>query len=200
MTAVLLLLQLASVGEVGGAMPPLEPSSEAARLAPRIHAGVHFTIAGAFSGAAPGVGPGVSTELGATFADRYAVSARLTVATIVVASVATVGLAFDVALSDRVSLGLAASIGLVGGIFIPDMPASLTAFAPVRVVFAPFPRAPHQAARTGLVVYAEAGPGYGLVMGEGFGGRIRAPDVPRPRLALHPLSVQVAIGVGYAWW
>lgn len=198
MTAVLLLLQLASVGEVGSAMPPLEPSSEAARLAPRIHAGVHFTIAGAFSGAAPGVGPGVSTELGATFADRYAVSARLTVATIVVASVATVGLAFDVALSDRVSLGLAVSIGLVGGIFIPDMPASITAFAPVRVVFAPFPRAAHQAARTGLVLYAEAGPGYGLVMGEGYGARVRAPGVPRA--ALSPLSVQVALGVGYAWW
>lgn len=198
MMTMLLLLQLASVDGVGSAVPPFEPTTEAARLAPRIHAGVHFTIAGAFSGAAPAVGPGISAELGATFADRYALSARLTVATIVVVSVATVGLAFDVALSDRVSLGLAASIGLVGGIFIPDMPASLTVFAPLRAVFAPFGRLAHQAARTGLVVYAEAGPGFGLVMSEGYGANFRAPGVPRQTLS--PFSVQAALGVGYAWW
>lgn len=189
MWSALLLLQLASVEGVGSG----PASSEVSREAPRLHAGVHFAITGAFSGAAPGFGPGVSTELGATFADRYALSARLTVGTIVVLTVATVGLAFDVALSDRLSLGLAASIGVVGGVFVLDMPGSVTVFAPLRVVFAPFARQPHQVGRTGLVLFAEAGPGYGLRMSRGL-------PSPGPAPVLSPLSAQAGIGVGYAWW
>lgn len=62
---------------------------------------------------------------------------------------------------------------------------------PVRVSFAPFGRKDSELARRGLVFFAEAGPGYGLVMSPGFG---RA--VPRP----FPLSFTAAIGVGYAVW
>ncbi|MDP1828944.1 MAG: hypothetical protein Q8L48_37125 [Archangium sp.] len=179
----LLLLQLASG----------QPSSTEAREAPRVRAGIHFAVAAAFSGFAPGMGPGLSTELGATLEDRYSLVARLTVGTIFVVSVATLGLGFDLALSERLSLGVGVALGLVGGLLIGngDLPFSLTVFAPVRFAFAPFARAEDHLARRGLLLFVEVGPGYGLAMSSGFSG-------PRPPPS--PLSVEAAIGVGYAVW
>lgn len=181
--SMLLLLQLASL-----------PVSTEAREAPRVRAGIHFAVAGAFSGFAPGLGPGFSADLGATIGDRYSLVARLTIGTIVVVSVATLGLGFDFALTERLSLGVGVAIGLVGGLFVGngDLPFSLTVFAPLRFAFAPFARAEDHLSRKGLLLFVEVGPGYGLAMSGGF--------FIGPRVRPSPLSVEAAIGVGYAVW
>lgn len=134
-----------------------EAVPQAAREALRLRAGIHLVGAAALSGFAGGVGPGVSAELGGLLDDRYSLVARATLATILVATVATLGLGFDAALSERFSLGVAATIGLVGG----------------------------------LILFVEAGPGYGLVMSGGFFVR---------RTPRSPLSFEAALGVGYAVW
>ncbi|MDP1824259.1 MAG: hypothetical protein Q8L48_13480 [Archangium sp.] len=187
MLTMLLLGQLVA-GDGTGTGPA--PIPEEVREAPRIRGGVHFAVAGGFSGFAPGFGPGLCLEVGATFADRYSLVARATVGTIVVANVGSIALGVDVALWERVSLGAGVSIAFVGG-FV-DMPASIAVFAPLRVVFSPFPRSPDDRWRSGLSLFAEAGPGYGLIMSAGFFGRGAA----RPS----PMSAVAAIGIGYAWW
>ena len=106
MVTTLLLLQLLAA-EVTREGPP--PASTQSREQVRLRAGVHFAMAGAYSGAAIGFGPGLSAELGATFSDRFSLSGRLTIGTIFIVSVATLGLAFDVALSDRVTVGIASN-------------------------------------------------------------------------------------------
>jgi hypothetical protein len=175
----LLLLHLASA--------PVAPE---AREELRVRAGVHFAVAAGFSGFARGIGPGFSAELGATFADRYSLVVRVTIGTILIVGVSTVGIGFDVALSEQWSLGGAVSGGLVGGVI--DLPFSLAVFAPLRLVFTPGLRPEEQRGRKGLSLFAEVGPGYGLVMGAGH----TLVQPPRPS----PLSIEAAIGVGYAWW
>ncbi|MDP3156667.1 MAG: hypothetical protein Q8N23_28605 [Archangium sp.] len=182
MLTTVLLMQLAA-GEV-----PLEVREQA-----RVRGGIHFAVTGAVSGHAVGFGPGLSAELGATFADRFSAVVRGTVGTIRVSTVATIGLGLDYAFSDRWSLGIQPSIGLVGGLFYGagDLPLSLAIFAPVRLVFAPLTRPGDQVVRRGLVIFLEAGPGFGLVMGSGF---------RRPSVGPSPFSLEAAIGVGYAVW
>ncbi len=183
MLTTVLLMQLAA-GDV-----PLEVREQA-----RVRGGIHFAVTGAVSGHAVGFGPGLSAELGATFADRFSAVVRATFGTILVGTVATIGLGLDYVFSDHWSLGIQPSIGGVGGVFFGggDVPASITLFAPVRLVFAPFERAPGQAPRNGLVIFFEAGPGYGLVMSAGV--------FARPAMRPSPFSAEAAIGVGYAVW
>ena len=106
------------------------PVSEEAREAPRVRAGIHLAGAAGFSGFAFGGGPGLSVELGATFADRYSVVARLTVGTLIAVMASSATLALDVALNDRLSLGAGFSVGLVGGLLTADLPLALAAAAP----------------------------------------------------------------------
>lgn len=197
----LVLVQLCA-GETTGSSGALETRGSAsgeavphaAREALRLRAGIHLVGAAALSGFAGGVGPGVSAELGGLVDDRYSLVARATLATILVATVATLGLGFDAALSERFSLGVAATIGLVGGLFYGngDLPFSLAVFAPVRLSFAPFARSEADVARRGLILFVEAGPGYGLVMSGGF--------FIGPRTRPSPFSFEAALGVGYAVW
>jgi hypothetical protein len=162
------------------------------REAVRLRGAIHFAVAGGFSGFAPGVGPGFSAELGATWADRFSLSVRGTVGTIVSLSIVMAGVAFDAALGERFSVGVAPSFALLGGvILVATLPVSFTTYLPLRVSFAPFGRGGQDVARKGLVVFAEAGPGWGLVMSPG-----QSAPVPPP----FPLSVTAAIGVGYAVW
>ena len=177
MLTTVLLMQLAA-GEVA-----LEVREQT-----RVRGGIHFAVAFAFSGFAIGFGPGLSAEVGATFADRFSAVVRLTGGTIIKSNVITIGVGLDYAFSDRWSLGIQPSIGLVGA-FYGNVPTSLTVFAPIRLVFAPFGRAPDQVARRGLVLFVEAGPGYGLIQGTAF-----------PLTMPIAYSGGAAIGVGYAVW
>jgi hypothetical protein len=188
MLSTLLLMQLCAVGsEKTVAAESVSESREALRL----RAGIHLVGGIAVSGFAVGLGPGLSAELGAIAEDRFSLVARLTLATILVTNVATIGLGFDAALSERLSLGVATSIGIVGGLFISDFPFSLTVFAPVRLSFAPFARAATALARRGMLLFVELGPGYALVM---------SPGLARPATVPSSFSVQGTLGFGYAVW
>jgi hypothetical protein len=190
LTTVLLLL--ASVEGRGELPPPIESS---AREVTRVRAGLGFIVAAGvgFRGRVVGFGPGVSLELGATFVDRVSIVARASLGTIFIASSGTVGVGVDLALSERWSLGLGVALASLGAVLFTDMPFSWSIAAPVRAVFAPFPRAAQEVGRRGLVLFAEVTPGYVWVASLGY--------VPQSNvLAGPPFSIAGLVGVGFAWW
>ena len=187
-----LLLQLVCADGRGEPAPSVPVG---AREAPRVRAAVGFIVASGlgFRSTAVGFGPGLTAELGATFGDRFSVVARASLGTILMASSATAGVGVDLALSDRWSLGLGVALATLGGIFITDLPYSLSFGLPVHAVFAPFGRAAHELGRRGLVLFAELTPGYEWVTSRGYRPANNDPLGP-------PVSIAGLIGVGYAWW
>jgi hypothetical protein len=183
MLTALLLLQLAATDV------SLPANTIDAREQARLRGGVGFVLAGGFSGVAGGVGPGVGAEVGLTLRDRVAFVARASFGTIFVVAAAQLGIALSYALSDHVELGAGLSAGFAGGL-AADLPRALTAHLPLRVVWAPTPRAADATRRTGLVLFLEAAPGF-----------VFDSSLPRaPPVAPSPFAISLTLGIGYAWW
>lgn len=189
MLTVLVVMQLAA-GDGRGEGP--SPVTAAERHETRLRGAVHLAGAVGFSGYAAGVGPGFSAELGATWQDTTSLVVRLTVCTIVLVQLSSLGVGLDFALSDHVSLGTGLSLSFLGALVAQDLSSALGLFVPVRLVIAPLSRERSERRRNGLSIFFEVAPGVRLL-----GGGVYAPpsSVPVPWF-----SMTGALGIGWAWW
>lgn len=159
-----------------------------ARAAVRGRAGISLVgnAAVGFATSAFAFGVGLSADAGLTFADRYAISLRLTGTFFLLLSAA---LEFEVFLSERVMFGIGAAWGGFGGL---DAPGASYLGLPARVSWA-FSERPREAvARRGFALFAEVTPGFGYANSTGLGGSRSAAGIP--------LTIVALVGIGYAWW
>jgi hypothetical protein len=164
------------------------------REAPRLHAAVEFVAGGGYGLATNAIagGPGLSVDLGVVLNDAYSVVARATAGTVIGLTSWLFGAAFEMVLTDKMSLSAGLAWGATWGL---EAAGALSVSAPFRFTFAPFPRGAQDVAKRGLVLLAEVAPGYAYFNGY---GRSRPVDGPEstPRA---PLALAAFLGIGYAW-
>lgn len=189
MLALTLTMVLGAVDSVESAAPEAWAVMQE-RESVRVRGGIGF--AGQFSHSFalnmqfPGLG--LSAEVGATIADRYALSARLTFTTIGLLSAFGGGLEWDFIFNDRLMLGVGAMWSSMGGL---DAPGASMVGVPVRFFFAPFERKWADVGRRGLSIFAEAMPALAY---SHFAG------LSRRAIGDNPFVISMMVGVGYAWW
>lgn len=154
----------------------------------RVRGGISLAGSAAvgFATSALAFGGGLSADVGVTFADRYAISLRLTGTFFLLLSA---GLQFETALSDHVLFGIGASWGAFGGL---DAPSASYVGIPARVTFTFSERERTAIARRGFALFAEMTPGFAYANSNGLAGRTAPPGIP--------LAIVAVVGVGYAWW
>lgn len=198
----LTMILLAAVGagnEAQGSVQAVEelPIIEAnQRQAPRLHGAVGLVAGGAFTNYAIGFGAGINGDIGVTLGDRAIFSARMSLATSVILAVASLGLAFDYALNDHLTLGAGVALGYLGGAFVTDQAAAFTVQVPLRVQYFFADRGARQVSRRGFGVFLEVAPGYAAAGSAGY--RRFAPGEPDPTAVRYALMG--TLGVSYAWW
>lgn len=138
-----------------------------------------------FATSAFAFGVGLSADAGLIFADRYAITLRLTGTLFLLLSA---GLQFEVALTERLLFGVGASWGGFGGL---DAPSASFVGVPVRVNWALSERERTAVARRGFALFAEVTPGFAYANSSGLASRTT--------LGI-PLSIVAVVGIGYAWW
>lgn len=189
MLALTLTMVLGAVDSVEGAAPEawaVMQERESVRVRGGIGFAGQFSHSFALSMQFPGLG--LSAEAGATIADRYALSARLTFTTIGLLSALGAGLEFDVIFTDRLMLGVGAMWSGVGGL---DAPGASMVGVPVRFFFAPFERKWSDVGRRGLSIFAEVMPALAYFNSPGLSPRA---------VGTNPFVISTMVGVGYAWW
>lgn len=169
----------------------VEPSvEEELRARPRLHGEVSAAAGAALAFPALGFGAGLHLELGAVLGDRFILSARASIATIVVSGFFQFGVSGAFAVSDSSHFGIGA-VWSANAAFVPDQPGAASVQFPLRFAYLASERAPSSIARTGFQVGFEVAPGiaYFIAGGRGFG------QVPTPGFAVSAL-----LTLGYAAW
>lgn len=139
-----------------------------------------------FATSAFAFGVGLSADAGLIFADRYAITLRLTGTIFLLLSA---GLQFEMALTERLLFGVGASWGAFGGL---DAPGASFVGVPARVTWAFSERERMDIARRGFALFGEVTPGFAYANSAGF----RTPAAP-PGI---PLAIAAVVGIGYSWW
>lgn len=98
------------------------------------------------------------------------------------------GLQFEVALSERVLVGIGASWGGFGGL---DAPGASYVGIPARVLWMFSERERLAVGRRGFMLFAEVTPGFAYANSTGL-SRTAPPGLP--------LAIVAVVGLGYAWW
>ncbi len=139
-----------------------------------------------FATSALAFGVGLSADAGLIFADRYAITLRLTGTFFLLLSA---GLQFEVALTERLLFGVGASWGGFGGL---DAPGASFVGVPARVTWALSERERTAVARRGFALFAEVTPGFAYANSSGLARRTAPLGIP--------LAIVAVVGIGYAWW
>ncbi len=139
-----------------------------------------------FATSAFAFGAGLSADAGLIFADRYAITLRLTGTIFLLLSA---GLQFETALSERVLFGIGASWGAFGGL---DAPSASYLGIPARVSWMFSERERLAVARRGFMLFGEVTPGFAYANSTGLARRTAPPGLP--------LAIVAVVGIGYAWW
>lgn len=133
--------------------------------------------------------PGISAELGAILRDRYAVTARLNLATLLIMTAFSVAANFEFVVNEHILASLGLSWGGFGGF---DAPSSMLVGLPARVTFSPVARASEATRRSGFALFAEGLVGYSYLSGFGL--------ATSRRVLGPPIAMQAMLGAGYSWW
>jgi len=192
--AVVVLMLAAGSGDEGrGSAWPEDAALEpGARERPRLHAEASFAGGVALASPAFGLGPGVHLELGVVVADKAILSARASIATIVVVGFFQLGLSGAFAMTERIQLGLGAAWTANTG-FVPDLPGAISVQFPLRLAFLTRDRSPSEKARTGLQLGVEAAPGVAYRISGGYHWGLVPISTPA-------FSFTGMLTIGYAVW
>lgn len=175
MLSLILLVALSAPGDVS----PREAIRFRADLALSGSIGLAFG-AGALAG-----GVGASLDAGVTFADRYSVVLRTTLATLGYQSNLFLGGAsFEVLVGEHASLGIGLSLAFLGALAL-HLPGARLVALPLRLSWMFSERDEFDTGRRGFFAFIE-----------GFSGlSISAVARTRP-----PIALGGTLGFGYAWW
>lgn len=193
----LLVLMLALGSDGTGSSP--EPGAEvlAARQQTRARWSLALAGAGGYGsayGLVSGSG-GLSLDAGLVFADKVALSLRVT-GTLGLGATLLAGLSVDRALGDELQLGAGLSFALIGGFF--DFPDLEGLVVPIRAAWMFSGRSANAVARRGFFLFGELSPGVSFLGNPADSTQL--PGMPPSLRSPVGFLATAVVGFGYAAW